>query len=53
MPIGTYVLALAWFGFAAIWPPTVAYCQMAFTLLCQEGLDFVAESPIIACLILK
>ena len=26
---------------AALWPSTVAYCQMAFTLLCEEGFYFV------------
>lgn len=26
---------------AALWPSTVAYCQMAFALLCEEGFYFV------------
>lgn len=32
------ILVVSWFMLcAAPWPPTVAYCQMAFTLLCEEG----------------
>lgn len=35
------VLNLSCFGpfgaLSALWPSTVAYCQMAFTLLCEEG----------------